>query len=590
MVLLKKLSSETNLFESINFKSGINFIKGIYTKGGVGCNGIGKSSLVRLIDFALLSKDTVENFFNSKKNPFFKGHSVKLEFTIEGQSYYIKRSLDDENNPYFGNDPIHLEKYRINELRQLLGDLFFGKEKYEGYFDPKWFRTLIRFYIKDDLKSYKRDDPLNFIDPYTNKNQVYYYNLFLLGLPNKEIYELDAIEKEKKDLKTNEKQLNKKIQDETGKKIEEINSEIFAIDEKITQLNKALKEYRFLESYKAVEIKIVKISEEISNKLRELTSFERKLKEYENIFELDIEFDKERVVKLYTEIKKEFGDLVRKQLDNVLNFRKNLAKNRERFYNKKIEEIKKIINKLTTEISELEIERSNLYKFLEEKEALDSIKNNYSKLIEEKVKKQNFKMFLEQAEKTNNQILKCDKIIAEKRIDISEKIKNIENKAKEISSLYLEIVKSCLGMSNVSEAYFNIGINIKPSIANPVEIKISVPKVQALGKSRFLLLAYDLTNILYNIKTNRNLPRFLIHDGVFQGIDIKTIINTLNYVYSNTLKYPNFQYIFTANQEEIYVSDDLKLKIGDYNFNLDDQVIVVYEDIPEKMIFKREFS
>ncbi|HED37356.1 MAG TPA: DUF2326 domain-containing protein, partial [Ignavibacteria bacterium] len=47
---------------------------------------------------------------------------------------------------------------------------------------------------------------------------------------------------------------------------------------------------------------------------------------------------------------------------------------------------------------------------------------------------------------------------------------------------------------------------------------------------------------------DRKLPDFLIHDGVFHGISLKTRINTINYVYHKYLENANhkqFQYIMT---------------------------------------------
>ena len=68
MVMLKQLYSETELFDKlfdkVTFRQGINIIQGVYTisdKERSGLNGIGKSTLVRLIDFALVSDSTLKS-------------------------------------------------------------------------------------------------------------------------------------------------------------------------------------------------------------------------------------------------------------------------------------------------------------------------------------------------------------------------------------------------------------------------------------------------------------------------------------------------------------------------------------------------
>ena len=75
MVILKKIYSENGLFNPIEFKQGMNIIRGIYSKKETvkkskmfDLNGIGKSTLIRLIDYALVS-DSGKSFFNTNILP-----------------------------------------------------------------------------------------------------------------------------------------------------------------------------------------------------------------------------------------------------------------------------------------------------------------------------------------------------------------------------------------------------------------------------------------------------------------------------------------------------------------------------------------
>jgi uncharacterized protein YydD (DUF2326 family) len=54
--MLIRIYSETNLIDAVPFHNGINIILGKYSgdKEARGINGIGKSTLVRLVDFTLL--------------------------------------------------------------------------------------------------------------------------------------------------------------------------------------------------------------------------------------------------------------------------------------------------------------------------------------------------------------------------------------------------------------------------------------------------------------------------------------------------------------------------------------------------------
>lgn len=91
------------------------------------------------------------------------------------------------------------------------------------------------------------------------------------------------------------------------------------------------------------------------------------------------------------------------------------------------------------------------------------------------------------------------------------------------------------------------------------------------------------------VRSDRGLPRFLIHDGVFHSIGARTIINTLNYIYSQSLIFPNLQYITTVNEGDFGLVDDFNAKLGELQFDFFETVIAKFEDIPEKMFFKQEF-
>ena len=180
MVILKRLYSNTGLFDEVRFHKGINIIQGVYHKSEKdrgGLNGIGKSTLIRLIDFALLSNISENTHFNVHEYDFLKLHSVTLEFEAEGISYFIERNFDNPKNPLFGTESSFLKSYDEVYLRTILGNIFFEKNN-EELFKKTWYRDLIRFFIKDDLNYNVRKNPLNFFGQHKPKYVIDYYNLY----------------------------------------------------------------------------------------------------------------------------------------------------------------------------------------------------------------------------------------------------------------------------------------------------------------------------------------------------------------------------------------------------------------------------
>jgi len=590
MILLKKLYSDTALFDKVEFRRGINVIKGVYTKSKEEIrelNGIGKSTLIRLIDFALLSDTAKKKYFDVGRHRFLNGHSVALEFEDGGTSYFIKRKFDDPGTPEYGSDLSSLESYDAGELKKILGNIFFGKSGYKGYFESIWFRNLIKFFIKDDIDNFERTDPLNFITQYGRQYDIYSYNMFLMDLPNQSVVTYDGLKKDKADLQTQHRKVITRLRDETGKSIEEINSEIIALNEKINTLDKSIGEYKFSKTYEEVGKEISEISKNASSLRIKSRFLERKLDEYKKSYEYEIEIDEGKIAKMYTEVGEIFGEIVKKNLDEVIKFRKGLAENRERFLEERELGINNEIGDIRSKLVSLEEKRAVLYKMLDEKHVLDGIKNTYSLLIEEKTKQERLLTSVAQVKQLDDEIGEKNNDITKSISNMAEEMRSIQGRINNMASLYQEIVKETIHVGDANEAVFDI--RASSDMRSPLKISIDVPKSEALGKARYKILAYDYSVFLNIVKSKRNLPYFLIHDGVFHGIDIKTVIRILNYINSKFLQYQNFQYIITANESEIFIPPDKKPTYGQYDFDLDESIVATYKDVPEGMIFKIEY-
>jgi len=589
MILLHRVYSDTHLFDEVEFIDGINIVLGKYSgeEEGREVNSIGKSTLVRLIDFALLS-DTKKSFFSARKYRFLNEHNFTLEFSIDDVVYQVKRGFNNPNMVYYGKKGESLHEYTEAELRLILQNKFFKTDDYEGNLGNTWFRPLIKFFIKDDINHHERNDPLNFIHPNKKDLALLVYNFFLLGLPNQSIYNFDIINTEIKKLRETKTQLEKKVVEDTGKSIDEFKIEIFKIENRISKLETGLQKYKFLETYKDIENRLIELSNLISNELKHYHVLDRKLKDFQESHRLELETDIHRVRTLYKEINKALGDFIGRKLEEVITFRKEITENRKKFLLEREKKLEESINLILKKVSELEEERRKLYGILDEKNALDSIKNTYQQLIEEKAKLQKNMLSLDQIQEIEVKISELNTRLSETNTKVIHDLKQVENTIKNLIALFYEIISHAIFVDkDVEGAFFDIkaGANKK----TPAKISIDVPKSESLGKSRFRILAYDLLVFLNIIRTGRRLPHFLIHDGVFHGIDKRTLVNVLNYINSQALINRNFQYIITANEDEIYIPEDRKTIYGNYNFDWETKVIKKYEDIPEKMIFKREF-
>lgn len=592
MITLNCIYSETGLFNRVNFHHGVNIILGKYPdKQNVddkrSVNGVGKSTLVRLIDFALLSST---DKLNPQKYTFLQDHNVVLQFKANGISYQIKRFFKNPNMAYFGKEDDMLVDYPIRELRDILGDMFFMPTNYTaGYCTNKWFRTLLGFFISDDLKQYERNDPIDFVGYPKKKAELLAYNFYLLGLPNEHIYDLAETRDQMQDKQKLAKDLEKSIERETGKPISEVRTELAAFRERITLLESNLQEFEFIENYKDVENKLEEIAREMSDLLKVYHGYSQTLEHYQDSYKVEIEVDIAQIENLYQDIDRELAKFVRKTLDEVIQFRQQIATNRRTFLLAREKQLKETIAIVLDDISNLEQKRKKLYRLLQEEGAFDSIRHNYEQLIEEKVNLERNNAKIVQMAELEMRISALRTRASELANMIIEDIQKSEQQINLLRLIYKEILENAIFVDS-STTRGSLDISKYPDREIPTGIVVSVPQSESLGKHRFSLLAYALTVFLNLIRNELPLPHFLIHDGVFHSIARKTVVNVLNFVYHESLLNPKFQYIVTGNDDEFYIPPSEEVLYGRYDFDFDKHVIARYETTPEKKIFKREFG
>jgi len=332
MIMLRKLYSETGLFDEIRFRSGLNIIMGRYSgdEKNPDINGIGKSSVVRLIDLAFLSA-SVKKHFRQPKYRFMEDHSYSLDVTVCDTCYTIKRFFGDFKKVWFGRSEEILTEYEEGEIKEILANKLFLSDTYKGYIETSWYRDLIRFYIKDDLNNRSRTDPVNFMNHVTRLPYRLALNFFLFGLPGKSVSEFDNASRNLRESQKIRKRLERKLSEDTGKNFKDYSREVIETERNIEELEETLKDCQFLKNYQDIEKELIRIAGRISEKNRRFHKLSKERESYRQSVRLELETDVEKVTKLYEEVSRHLAQFVRYELCKILNFRKKIVENRKKF-------------------------------------------------------------------------------------------------------------------------------------------------------------------------------------------------------------------------------------------------------------------
>ncbi|KEI71416.1 DUF2326 domain-containing protein [Endozoicomonas elysicola] len=589
MFKLKSLNSETNLFKEVEFRDGLNIILGEYTHQDKDINGIGKTTVVKLIDYCLLADGPKAAFF-SEKYSFLKNHTVTLEFKLNEVSYRIKRDFKNKKIAYFSESVKPYVEYDEADLKLILFRICTLNDMYSGVFDLSWFRTIMSFFIQDDHSFLARDakDVIKFISVGKRKSELLFLNMYLLGINNSNIWKFDQSKVELKQFQSDQTRVRKQITESSNKSVGAFRAEVDDIERKISSFEESLDRFEFGSSYSVAEEEISVLSKEITELNKDYITISKKLNDIKASLKISLDVDVDRITNLYGELSLQFSDFIKKEFDEVIQFREDLVANRSLFLSKRESDYTRKLSSIKEKIISLESRRGLLYKRLDEQNAFDSIKSAYKTLLEEK----------SSLDSKNGYLIQLDNIelnIAEKRnettgivADIVKEKNQITQQLESAKKIFLDIVDNSVDTID-TDVKPHLSFDARSHASSPINVSIEVPRSSSLGKGRFKILAYDLALFLNSCLAQRSLPKFLIHDGVFHGISHKTRINLLNYLDEKLISMGNVQYIITLNEDEITFPDE-EIEKAKLNFNLEDRAIIRLEDSPSSMLFGTEFG
>lgn len=549
MYLLRLYSEPIGLFDSVEFKNGVNFIYGkkekLTPKNSI--NSIGKSTFLDLLDFCLLSSyQKAHNARLFAANSILSGYDIVLEFEVDEIKYIIKRNVDENRRIKFGN-PNNLQEYDIDSLKRILGELVFYRKDYIGKFFPTWYRSLISFYLK--VQKFKREqfnDPIKYVKD-MSEVEINVYQLYLLGLDNTFAYENFKTKTDLKKILPAIKQIESLLKEKYDlQSLNETNQNINKLRYEIKKLESAIASFRLSTEYEDVEKEANILTQTIKDNWYQNFVDKKRIEAYKESYSATENISITRIKNIYEELSVEFALQVKKTLEEAVQFRKKLSHNRKSFLEEEIKLLTELIEKRDEEINLLETKRAQLFSFLSAKEAIKDLTEAFGIISEKKSQLSD----LESNTKILNElILEKNQIEAkQKTIDnqIFEYVTNLGIKIENLYEIFTDVYNSIyVNLQNMSG--FSIDYNKRKD--KLIDISITMPDMYGKGKNAGRTLVYDLFLLLNSFKFSHNFPRFLVHDGIFDGVDKAHFIATYEFIEKIANSGTKIQYITTINEE-----------------------------------------
>ena len=549
-MFLKKIYTEPfPIFEPVEFRNGMNFIYGkkevLNPKNSL--NSIGKSTFLDLIDFCLLAS------YNKSHNPRLVASTkvigdltVVLEFSINEVDYLIKRNFDKPSIVEFGTIG-ETQTYKEKELKIKLGNLIFKQSDYPGKFNSSWYRNLISFFLK--IQKHKKEqfvDPIRYIRE-IGEEEINLYQLFFLDIDNSLSYDVYKCRIDQKSIKPSIKEIDRFVKEKYGlKDIKEAQNQANKLKVEIRKLQKAIEKFKLGEQYVNAEEEANSLTKKIKEFLYQNHIDKSKIEAYEDSYTLPEKVSIKRITNIYKEISEDLAHKIKSTLKEAIDFRNSLSESRKEFIGKEIERLKELIEKREIKISEFEEKRAKIFYFLSTKEAINDLTEAFFNLSE----KQNNLNEIEGNTKLlidlTNELSEIENELGKILINLTSFIDEVEVQITDFYEIITDVFDSIYIHKNESSSFSLTANKRKNSL---LEIDLSMPDMFGKGKNQGRSLVYDISILLLNIHKNRNIPRFLIHDGIFDGVDKAHFLAVWELVQKMSSEGKKFQYITTLNEE-----------------------------------------
>ncbi len=557
MFLHKLYSEPAGLFEAVEFKPGFNFV---YAKKGEdgdsrkSLNGLGKSLLLNLIDYCLLSGET-SHIKSAKANNDLEEYKIVLEFYVGDDLYVIKRGFQNPNKEImFGKKTGTLNEYRHtstdHELSKILCDLIFKNETYEGKYSNTWFRKLMPFFIKAQSSNTKTNfkDPINYLHDRAKEIELIPLHLFLLGISNRLFQKNYEIISEIKAKKPALREVKSLVEDTYNlKDIGQAESELDKLQANISVFEQHIRKFELASQYADVEAQSNKLTEEIKELWHQNFTDRKQIEAYQESFSYDDEDIRPTKIKnLYKELNELLANNIKKTLEEAIKFRKKIAQSRKEFLESEVTELTATISTKEKRISELEKKRAQLFEFLSAKEAIKDLSEAYLDLSKKRERLSDLEGKLKTYQDLSREVTEREKASITLYAEIEQFCIEIKEQLKDFRRIFF-FVHDAIYAENKDEANFVFSANKNKD--SKVNMDVIIPSNLSYGKNKGRTLIYDLAVLFHAIEKNIHCPRFLIHDGIFDGIDKAHFVHLYNFLMKKEGEGLKFQYIVTLNQE-----------------------------------------
>ena len=545
------LSVRSNMpsFKAVEFTPGFNVILADRTKEstrGDSRNGLGKTTLFEIVHFCLGA--------GTRRNQGLlvaplEGWTFTLELQIEDRSLAVTRSTDQPSRVQLQGDVDDLANVgerqldglavRIPDWNTYLGEQLFGLSLEEP--PPKYpptFRSLFSYLVRRDRDAFSSPFIHYRVQREWDK-QV--NNAFLLDLAWQHAGELQQ-------LKDNESALNELrraardglLQGLIGN-LGNLEAERTRLDSEIRQQSETLQSFRVHPQYAEIEQEVNELTSGIQQMSNANITDGRLVDLYLSSLQDDQDPDTDELLEVYQEVGVTMPDIVRRRLEEVQDFHRQIVANRRAYLQSEIQRIESGRSQRGLDLHAAIERRAQLLKVLQTHGALQeftALNELHLELVSRRNDVDNRISNLQRFEQGRSEVrVDRELLLQTARRDFEERR---EGRATAIN----------LFNSN-SQALYSAPGNLVVNIADTgFTFDVDILRSGSQGINSMKIFCYDLM-LAQLWATKQPSPRLLMHDStIFDGVDERQIAQSLELAHQEA-ENKGFQYVCALNSDTL---------------------------------------
>ena len=551
MLRIKKLYSEPKTFSDISFTDGINLILGEKTDENDKTNAVGKSLSIEFLNYGLLKRHEDSRVSLIPAENYSYDTLICLDFEIHQHKITTKRSIKNQDSPEIIVDGKSTKYSSLTDAYKQLENLLFGNANSTSI--PS-FRSMMSPLIRDERSEFK--SIIKCFNTEKNIPSDYTPHLYLLDVDPLPYKEARKLHKEIKTLGAAIGKIKDNIVAITGKSFSEAKTDLNELSRQVQEIEDEIESLENVKGYEIVRDEII----DLEHKLEQARSRQATLKAQVSrikLFSKDPYIDDQEVADLYNQFKDGLGDLIKKEIQEVVKFKSKIDDFQRSLIDSRYKSISKELASLKKQILSLDNKYKEKLSVLNQEGGLKNLRQtiaSYQQKSEERAELLAFitKYSEYESEKKEKQRTRDNKIYL-----LESLLANSRSILKSLENTIFDIHEYVAGNRLCS---FDIKISKKVEIVN---FDLRIYDDGSHSNEREKVFLYDIA-LLLNPDIAARHPGLLIHDNIFD-VDKDTLIKSLNYLYENENLLEKKQYILTINSDEFTEED-----IRQLHFSLDE--------------------